>query len=79
MGMHSSSSTDEKLELCFNGEVNPYVQELEKYERIIFLFLYGLQKSLDCTLGVQVRNMKMVLTLVHLESIQAMNINDENL
>ena len=32
-----------------------------------------------CTLGVQVRNMIMVLTLVHLESIQAMNINDENL
>ena len=30
MGMDSSSSTDEKLELCFNGEVYPYVQELNK-------------------------------------------------
>ena len=28
--MDSSSSTDEKLELCFNGEVYPYVQELKK-------------------------------------------------
>ena len=27
--MDSSSSTDEKLELCFNGEVYPYVQELK--------------------------------------------------
>ena len=30
MGMDSSSSTDEKLELCFNGEVYPYVQELKQ-------------------------------------------------
>ena len=45
MGMDSSSSTDEKLELCFNGEVYPYVQELKQggeklafYNNFFFLF-----------------------------------------
>ena len=39
MGMDSSSSTDEKLELCFNGEVYPYVQELKQGGgKLAFLF-----------------------------------------
>lgn len=53
MGMDSSSSTDEKLELCFNGEVYPYVQELKNgggklafYHdfTIIFFFLFWRQR-----------------------------------
>ena len=72
--MDSSSSTDEKLELCFNGEVYPYVQELKNgggklafyHDFTIFFFPFlaseiGLQKNI---LNVCIKTCAVAVTTV---------------